>query len=247
MESMKKVRRLLIPLLLVLLIIPLEILIDLALGDGDGRVTTKWLQGALFYGKWGILSLFIFVLARKFLRLKLVLVNIGVFLALLLALDFTIFVFLPEKKSAFQATLSAQLHELDDILGYKGCANAKIKVDIKIRNCRTETLTYNLDDEGRRVCLKDTTKGDKTMLFFGCSYTFGVYVNEDSTFPNMFEKLRPEYDTLNYGVGGYGPQMAFLQLKHVTPELNSGKVDAVYTFIDGHVNRLNVSMHQFNK
>jgi hypothetical protein len=59
------------------------------------------------------------------------------------------------------------------------------------------------------------------VVFFGCSFTFGVGLNDDQTLPQAFaDSLDRKVRVLNLGIGAYGPQ-------HFLAELQSGNFDSV--------------------
>jgi hypothetical protein len=59
------------------------------------------------------------------------------------------------------------------------------------------------------------------VVFFGCSFTFGIGLNDDQTLPQAFaDSLDRKIRVLNLGIGAYGPQ-------HFLAELQSGFFDSV--------------------
>ena len=59
------------------------------------------------------------------------------------------------------------------------------------------------------------------VVFFGCSFTFGIGLNDDQTLPQAFaDSLDRKVRVLNLGIGAYGPQ-------HFLAELQSGFFDSV--------------------
>src|SRR5262245_36719698 len=49
------------------------------------------------------------------------------------------------------------------------------------------------------------------LWILGCSYTHGWSVNDEETYPWLVQQRLPEYEVVNFGVGGYGTLQSFLQ------------------------------------
>ncbi len=49
--------------------------------------------------------------------------------------------------------------------------------------------------------------------FFGCSYTYGMGLDDSLAFPFLVNKNLPSFSTKNFGVPGYGTVQSYLQLK----------------------------------
>ena len=69
-------------------------------------------------------------------------------------------------------------------------------------------VIYTIDPHGLRVSsYEDNSNPDtKAVFFFGCSFTFGVGLNDDETVPYLVaDKSNGKYVTYNFAFGGYGP------------------------------------------
>lgn len=92
-------------------------------------------------------------------------------------------------------------------------------------SCRVKTDEYNVEYKINRYGLRDVnipyekTKSIKRILVLGDSFTFGIGVSLDQTFPKQLEKMLNEryqdneFQVINSGVGGYSPVHEFLYLK----------------------------------
>jgi hypothetical protein len=83
-------------------------------------------------------------------------------------------------------------------------------------------------------------QGD-TVLFFGCSFTFGHGLDDDETLPYLVSReLGYRYNVRNFGFTGNGPQQMLAALEQgLPPDLISGRVRRVFfTAIDDHVYRV---------
>ncbi len=52
--------------------------------------------------------------------------------------------------------------------------------------------------------------GKRRVLCFGDSFTLGYGVSDEHTFPAQLQRLRPEWEVVNFGQGGYGIDQAYL-------------------------------------
>jgi hypothetical protein len=59
---------------------------------------------------------------------------------------------------------------------------------------------------------------------FGCSFTHGWSVNDDETYAWLLQERQPQYEVVNYGVGGYGTIHALIQLRE---EIAAGRIPRV--------------------
>lgn len=84
-------------------------------------------------------------------------------------------------------------------------------------------VIYSVNEQGRRITPEWGKKAESAVLLFGCSYTFGMGVNDKDTYAwKLAEGLGEKYQVINLGVSGYGAhQMLAL--------LQSGRLDAVFT------------------
>ncbi|HLF29430.1 MAG TPA: hypothetical protein VI566_00215 [Xanthomonadales bacterium] len=68
-------------------------------------------------------------------------------------------------------------------------------------------VTYTINDQGFRIAPPATRASDRSVLFFGCSFTYGEGVEDDETMPyRVGDRLDGRYAVHNFAVHGYGPQ-----------------------------------------
>lgn len=116
---------------------------------------------------------------------------------------------------------------------------------IQCRAERRTRLIYEVssktDEKGRRYTPCKRQNPDANIAaFFGCSETFGLGVEDAETLPARFCARASGWESLNYGVFGYGPQQVWLQIckQGLLKEFSTRKGIVVYSFIDDHINRL---------
>lgn len=85
--------------------------------------------------------------------------------------------------------------------------NYKINID----NCIEYYATHNR--EGRRITSKTPIISPNKIFVFGCSFAYGVGINDKDTFPFLLQNLVREYEVDNYSIPGSGTMQAYLNLK----------------------------------
>lgn len=97
--------------------------------------------------------------------------------------------------------------------------------------------------DGLRFTPDNNLKGSQHILFFGCSYTFGVGVDDNETMPFYFAQTVENSRVYNFGLPGFGPAetLSLLQRRPFYSNYEETKdlpVIGVFTFISDHINRV---------
>ena len=138
---------------------------------------------------------------------------------------------------------------IDPILGYRLPPHARLTETKAVGGKVIYHATASTDAFGRRLTPVDhVEQRHRFLLFFGCSMTFGLGVNDDETMPFYVGQYATHYRPYNYGVSGYGPNHLLAQLQHrdLTKEIQETEGIAVYTFIDHHIPRVIGTMWLYN-
>lgn len=104
-------------------------------------------------------------------------------------------------------------------------------------------VTIDMTERSRRAVVPENTSSDQGVLFFGDSNTFGEGVFSHETYVSQFAKLNPQYQVLNFGIGGSAPNV-FLEEIERTPQYRyvNLKVPAknigIYLIIDDTLERM---------
>ena len=157
----------------------------------------------------------------------------------------------PAEEGGVSAYPSRRVHGQaipDPFLGYTLPENALIADKAEIGGQLLYQETYTTDAYHRRVTPIDHPEQRHNFsLFFGCSMTFGLGVNDDETMPFYVAQYASRFRPYNYGVAGYGPHhmLAQLQRGNLTKEINEKHGIAVYTFIDHHIKRVLGAMREY--
>ncbi|MBI3555884.1 MAG: hypothetical protein HY074_06455 [Deltaproteobacteria bacterium] len=111
---------------------------------------------------------------------------------------------------------------------------------------------YDMDAYGRRITpgqkhLKH--KRERFLAFFGCSFTFGEWVDSNETLPYYVSQLATGYHAYNYGVSGYGPHSVLTRIKNIDlrQQIPQRQGIFIYTFMDDQVSRAIGTMTRVNK
>ncbi|MDR1783962.1 MAG: hypothetical protein LBR13_06865 [Dysgonamonadaceae bacterium] len=141
-------------------------------------------------------------------------------------------------------------YEYDKLMGFKSRPNMDTYHTLTLGEDTIFNAHYVTDSLGRRIAADaDYVKTDsllkphKHALFFGCSFTFGEGLDYFSTFPYLFEKHNPDYQSYNYGLRGGGPHQFALLFDNGINVINKNTIKepegiAVYTFINDHLSRV---------
>ncbi len=103
-------------------------------------------------------------------------------------------------------------------------------------------VTYTIDGNGLRVSppwRKNDLAG--TVLFFGCSYTFGEGLPDNETLPYQVGRLSGgRYRTINFAFEGYSPAQMLASLEHgrLKQVMDTTPTDAFYVAAPIHVWRV---------
>jgi hypothetical protein len=138
----------------------------------------------------------------------------------------------------------------DPVLGYTLPPNAQITAKVVRGGTLIYQATSTTDAYHRRLTPIDhLEQRHKFLLFFGCSMTYGLGVNDDETMPFYVAHYASHYRPYNYGVSGYGPHhmLAQLQRGELTQEIHEHAGIAIYTFIDHHIDRAIGTMRVYNQ
>lgn len=112
-----------------------------------------------------------------------------------------------------------------------------ILLDTYINNDKTIwKVKYSIDKYGRRTTpIQDKNTRKKFAIFFGCSWIFGLGLNDDQTLPYYFSQLAGEYTSYNYGISGGGPSqmMSLIESNNIPNEVAQKEGIAIFSFSGG--------------
>jgi hypothetical protein len=98
---------------------------------------------------------------------------------------------------------------------------------------------YTIGDDGFRVVPQPEVTKTEHLAFFGCSFAFGIGLNDDETLPSRVAMQNPETNVYNFAFGAYSAGQAYLQLlDNVTDKIQEKEGAAIYLLMSDHVFRL---------
>lgn len=162
-------------------------------------------------------------------------------------------------ESRVRARLGEVQYSVNDFIQHDELLGAKPKSDTALKVAKVDgagnalwRAEYSIDALGRRVTPSVSSEPKKaTILFFGCSFTFGEGLNDNETLPYYVGKDAACYRTLNHGFIGYGPQQMLTRLHDdkALDELRGSNVILVYAYMGepkvGHIDRAIGSLHLY--
>ena len=107
---------------------------------------------------------------------------------------------------------------------------------------------YTIDANGRRVVPHsppiDAAPRSRFLLCFGCSFMFGVGVQDDQTLPASLARRAPEFHVYNCAAGGWGPHhtLALLERGDLRRQVAEEHGMAIYLYLPFHCRRALGSM-----
>lgn len=131
-----------------------------------------------------------------------------------------------------------QFYNVQNVLaGRELMPNAKFQFKFKSDEEVIYDVVYETDQFQRRRTDYDGSRG-RHALFFGCSFTFGTGLDQQSTLPSQFAK-QSKYNSYNYGVPSYGTFniLANLSNRALDKEVAEDIGHFFYIYIPGHIQR----------
>lgn len=106
--------------------------------------------------------------------------------------------------------------------------------------------TVNQTLKNERVTYKNDSISLNQLFIYGCSYTYGMGVNDNETYPFLLDKNLGNYKIHNKAVPGYGTIHSYLQLQQDIENNNIPKT-AILAYYDFHDERNILSKTYQNK
>ncbi len=130
------------------------------------------------------------------------------------------------------------LNTPDSRLGNRPMPDGRVRDVYTVNGTPAYTAEYTTTPEGwRNTCAGPGPFGE-FLAFFGCSYTFGIGVDDCDTIPALVGKAMPGRRPYNFAYQGWGPQHALeLADREIKDHIREKTGAAVYLFIYGHVYR----------
>lgn len=114
-----------------------------------------------------------------------------------------------------------------------------------VRSKKTKTLIYKVristDKYISRTVIGRPPHAKKQIIFSGCSYTYGVGLNDENTYPYYLQKLNPKVQIYNTGMEGWSAARILYELQYEFKErykkIPIADGTFVYMFINDHLKR----------
>jgi hypothetical protein len=198
---------------------------------------------------WFPLFLYAGLLTKKS-AIRTILINIAL-IVLCLGLFETYFWLQPRPESHEDGVRTTMVHSnpkaktftrADDILGYAPHKDNQTSVAKFWEDEVIFDVTYTTGSDGLRLSPPwDNREDASSVLFFGCSITFGEGMEDDETMPyKVGIACGGQYRVYNFGFVGYGTHQMLSAIEHglLDSIVRVKPVCAIYQAIPGHINRL---------
>jgi hypothetical protein len=140
------------------------------------------------------------------------------------------------------ATFSGPYFKLDDVLGTVAIPGEHVQSSRSLHGKPEYNVIYTTDSNGLRITPPARATGlEGSLLFFGCSFTFGEGLNDDETMPYQVGILSGgRYQVYNFGFQGYAPNqmLAAIESGRVRQIVQAPPRYAIYQAIPDHVARV---------
>lgn len=118
------------------------------------------------------------------------------------------------------------IFEPHPVLGWKLAANRSLRVPFR------PDVIQTTGPDGWRSVADQPSEPIGRLVFYGCSFTYGVGLTDDETFPSLVQSHLPDITVENKGVSGHGTVQNYLQFRD---DVRRGAVQAaVFGLISGH-------------
>jgi hypothetical protein len=218
---------------------------DYLVGDADGQIAALGLSRILYVVRYILLGLVVVIFICSIWpllvkRLLLSMITLSFFIGVV---EGTSRLILKRRSGPASTTKLIEqegrsIWASDARLNYKHASNTVIDARMTHGTDTVYEVTYTTDAHGGRKTTRFENRNQHA-LFVGCSFTFGIGVNDDETMPVNFAQEQETYNAYNYGTICYGPNMVLAQFENGTfPDAISEQTGVVvYTYIDSHVQR----------
>lgn len=151
----------------------------------------------------------------------------------------------PEPTLTIQVDPPRPVHVFDPLLGYRTAPGSYVVTKAFADPARDGDahLAYHatMGADGYRVTGPEPS-GDRDrdrpeVWIFGCSFTWGMGLDDDQTYPWLVQRALPGVRVRNFGVSGYGNLHALLQLRDALVRGERPPAVAVFAYDDFHLPR----------
>jgi hypothetical protein len=109
--------------------------------------------------------------------------------------------------------LDKPLARADPVVGYVSVPG--VHNIVLVRGLARLSFRATIGSDGYRITGRDPERaGAPELWIFGCSFTWGLGLNDEQTFPWLVQSAMPAVRVRNLGQNGFGNVQALLQLRH---------------------------------
>lgn len=160
----------------------------------------------------------------------------SIFLLVLVPICFEAALWILQYRPYQRQTYSIEAEPAAAVVGHPtlGFALSPGVFQVTINQGLTYQATHSPDSQ--RVTSANPVRVHPEIWLFGCSYTYGMGVNDEETFAWKLQEKLPQHRVVNFGVPGFGTVQTLLQLKTALSRDSSPEA-VILNFADFHPER----------
>jgi hypothetical protein len=161
-------------------------------------------------------------------------------IALAFSVTFGYIAYRQPRDKVFELVEPKRWNRLDPIVGYMPLPNGTFRFTKFAGSQKLYDVKASTDAFGWRIT-PPAPSATRSLLFFGCSFTFGVGLNDEESIPyRVAVKTGGRYAVYNFGQGGWGPNQMLALLEHnlTDPVVKQPPELAVFLTIPDHMGRI---------
>ncbi len=108
-------------------------------------------------------------------------------------------------------------------------------------------VRYSIDSYCKRITPNADSLKNQHAVFFGCSIAYGFGLEDDQTFPYYFQEQSKTFNAYNFAYPGYGTNhmLARLDYHNLNDQIKEKKGVGIYVFFWDHLYRSIGTMHRY--
>lgn len=138
-------------------------------------------------------------------------------------------------------TLDRNLYKRDTLFGHRAPSPGEVRQKCYVNPGRKVVFdkTYTIAENGFRYTPEPEGEKNDFLAMFGCSFTFGLGVDDAETLPAYLAYFRPRTHVYNFAYPSWSPSQLLLILQQgVLDQIQEKDGTAVYVFIHDHLRRI---------
>ncbi len=180
-----------------------------------------------------LLACFISLFIYKKEKSRLIIIYLGSFIMVFLFGE----IYFSSKAAAnreYQLNYGDEVHVSNEYIGLTPAKNSQRTFTFTYEDSLIYQVTETIDQHGRRIVPQLSAKNGKAVFFFGCSFTFGMGVDDHEAMPYQFQQgVASNYQAFNFGYNAYGAHQMLAILENGQEKAGLGNYKPSFAFYQG--------------